>query len=43
MTNTTHVFIARWTSYERLENGARFQVETDAGEPAEVEITLPQP
>lgn len=43
MIEPARVFIARWTSYERLENGARFQVETDAGDLAEVEITLPQP
>ncbi len=35
--------IARWTAYERLENGARFQVETETGDAAEIEITLPQP
>lgn len=43
MTETTHVYIARWLSYQRMENGVCFEVESDAGDSAQVQVTLPEP
>jgi alpha-D-xyloside xylohydrolase len=40
MTESSHVHVARWLSYQRLENGVRFAVESDAGDSGQVEITL---
>ena len=40
---TTNVHITRWSSYQRLEHGVLFEAESDAGDPAQVEITLPHP
>jgi alpha-D-xyloside xylohydrolase len=40
---TTGVYVTRWLSYRRLEHGVLFEVESDAGDPAQVEITLPHP
>jgi alpha-D-xyloside xylohydrolase len=37
------VYIARWLSHRRLEHGVLFEAESDAGDPAQVEITLPHP
>jgi alpha-D-xyloside xylohydrolase len=43
MTESSPVYVARWLSYARLENGILFRAESDAGDPAQVEITLPEP
>ncbi len=40
---TRNVYIARWLSHQRLEHGVLFEAESDAGDPAQVEITLPHP
>ena len=43
MTESSRVRIVRWLSYQRLEEGVLFDVENEAGDPAQVEITLPHP
>jgi alpha-D-xyloside xylohydrolase len=43
MTESSRVHVARWLSYARLENGVLFRAESDAGDPVQVEITLPEP
>jgi alpha-D-xyloside xylohydrolase len=41
MTEPSGVYITRWLTYRRLEHGILFEVESDTGDPAQVEITLP--
>jgi alpha-D-xyloside xylohydrolase len=43
MTESSRVHVVRWLSYQRLENGVLFETESDAGDQAQVEITLPHP
>ncbi len=43
MIDSSRVHVARWLSYQRLENGVLFEVRSDADDPAQVEITLPHP
>ena len=42
MTASSCVHVARWKTYQRLENGVLFEAESDAGDPVQIEITLPQ-
>ena len=43
MTESSCVHVARWLSYQRLENGVRFAVQSDAGDSGQVEVTLVGP
>jgi alpha-D-xyloside xylohydrolase len=43
MTHIPRVYVARWLSYQRLEDGVLFEAESNAGDPAQIEITLPDP
>jgi alpha-D-xyloside xylohydrolase len=43
MTEPSRVHVARWLSYERLENGILFAAQSDAGDPVQIEVTLPEP
>jgi hypothetical protein len=43
MAERSRVHIVRWVSFERLENGVRFDAETGDGDPAQIEVTLPGP
>ncbi len=43
MTEPSRVYVARWLSFERLENGVLFAAQSDAGDPVQIEVTLPQP
>ncbi len=43
MTDSSRVYISRWLSFERFENGVLFEAESNAGDPVQVEITLPGP
>lgn len=43
MAESSRAYVARWLSYERLENGVLFAAQSDAGDPVQVELTLPEP
>jgi alpha-D-xyloside xylohydrolase len=43
MAELPRVHVARWLSHERLANGVLFMAQSDAGDPVQIEITLPEP
>jgi hypothetical protein len=43
MIESSRVYVARWLSYTRLENGILFSAQSDAGDPVQIEVTLPEP
>lgn len=43
MAHSSRVHIVRWLSYERLGNGVLFDAQSDAGDPVQIELTLPEP
>lgn len=43
MTESSRVHVARWLSYERLENGVLFEAQSSAGDPVQISVTLPEP
>jgi alpha-D-xyloside xylohydrolase len=43
MAESSRVYVARWRSFARSEQGILFNAESSSGEPVEVELTLPGP